>query len=84
MREVYERREKRGRVAGLEIRGMSSCLYQIQRSNIYDFFNCCPDYIREMLERAGFTARIGTEHLFVSVHDAVIHAVGIHSEVSIN
>ncbi|KAJ7388830.1 hypothetical protein OS493_035387 [Desmophyllum pertusum] len=59
---------------------MSSCLYQIQRSNIYDFFNCCPDYIREMLERAGFTARIGTEHLFVSVHDAVIHAVGIHSE----
>ena len=35
-----------------------------------------------MLEKAGFTARIGTEHLFVSVHDAVIHAVGIHSEVS--
>jgi len=40
------------------------------------------DHIREMLEKAGFTARIGTEHLFVSVHDAVIHAVGIHSEVS--
>lgn len=36
-----------------------------------------------MFERAGFTARIGTEHLFVSVHDAVIHAVGIHSEVSL-
>lgn len=36
-----------------------------------------------MLERAGFIARIGTEHLFVSVHDAVIHAVGIHSEVSV-
>ena len=36
-----------------------------------------------MLEKAGFTARIGTEHLFVSVHDAVIHAVGIHSEVSL-
>ena len=41
------------------------------------------DYIREMLEKAGFTARIGTEHLFVSVHDAVIHAVGMHSEVSL-
>ncbi|XP_058950689.2 prestin-like isoform X2 [Pocillopora verrucosa] len=40
----------------------------------------CRYYIREMLEKAGFTARIGTEHLFVSVHDAVIHAVGIHSE----
>jgi len=40
----------------------------------------CRYHIREMLEKAGFTARIGTEHLFVSVHDAVIHAVGIHSE----
>ena len=37
-----------------------------------------------MLEKAGFTARIGTEHLFVTVHDAVIHAVGIHSEVSLS
>ena len=45
-------------------------------------FNSCIDYIREMLERAGFTARIGTEHLFVSVHDAVTHAIGIHSDVS--
>jgi len=36
-----------------------------------------------MLEKAGFTARIGTEHLFVSVHDAVTHAVGIHSDVSL-
>lgn len=45
-------------------------------------FSCySSDHIREMLEKAGFTARIGTEHLFVSVHDAVIHAVGIHSEV---
>lgn len=40
----------------------------------------CRYHIREMLEKAGFIARIGTEHLFVSVHDAVIHAVGIHSE----
>ncbi|PFX33452.1 sulfate anion transporter 1-like isoform X2 [Stylophora pistillata] len=40
----------------------------------------CRYHIREMLEKAGFTARIGTEHLFVSVHDAVTHAVGIHSE----
>ena len=46
-------------------------------------FNSCVDYIREMLERAGFTARIGTEHLFVSVHDAVTHAVGIHSDVGL-
>ena len=46
-------------------------------------FNSWVDYIREMLERAGFTARIGTEHLFVSVHDAVTHAVGIHSDVSL-
>ena len=45
-------------------------------------FNSRVDYIREMLERAGFTARIGTEHLFVSVHDAVTHAIGIHSDVS--
>lgn len=45
-------------------------------------FNSCIDCIREMLERAGFTARIGTEHLFVSVHDAVTHAIGIHSDVS--
>ena len=36
-----------------------------------------------MLEKAGFTARIGTEHLFVSVHDAVTHAVGIQSDVSL-
>lgn len=40
----------------------------------------CRYHIRKMLEKAGFIARIGTEHLFVSVHDAVIHAVGIHSE----
>lgn len=40
----------------------------------------CRYHIREMLEKAGFIARIGTEHLFVSVHDAVIHAVGIYSE----
>lgn len=33
-----------------------------------------------MLEKAGFIARIGTEHLFVSVHDAVTHAVETHSE----
>lgn len=33
-----------------------------------------------MLEKAGFTARIGSEHLFVTVHDAVTHAVGIHSD----
>lgn len=36
-----------------------------------------------MLEKAGFTARIGSEHLFVTVHDAVTHAVGIHSDVSL-
>ena len=46
------------------------------------FLVTCTDHIRKMLEKAGFIARIGTEHLFVSVHDAVIHAVGIHSEVS--
>ena len=46
------------------------------------FLVTCTDHIRKMLEKAGFIARIGTEHLFVSVHDAVIHAIGIHSEVS--
>lgn len=40
----------------------------------------CRYHIRKMLEKAGFIARIGTEHLFVSVHDAVIHAVETHSE----
>ena len=46
------------------------------------FLGSCTDHIRQMLEKAGFIARIGTEHLFVSVHDAVIHAVETHSEVS--
>ncbi|XP_067040466.1 prestin-like isoform X3 [Acropora muricata] len=40
----------------------------------------CRYHIRKMLEKAGFIARIGTEHLFVSVHDAVTHAVETHSE----
>lgn len=53
---------------------------EYERIGVKFYLAHCRYHIREMLEKAGFIARIGTEHLFVSVHDAVIHAVGIHSE----
>ncbi|KAK3733497.1 hypothetical protein QZH41_000478 [Actinostola sp. cb2023] len=34
----------------------------------------CRHGIREMLDKAGFTDQVGIHHVFISVHDAVIHA----------
>ncbi|XP_048589441.1 solute carrier family 26 member 6-like [Nematostella vectensis] len=54
---------------------------EFQRINVNFYLASCRHSIRDMLDKAHFTRDVGSHHLFISVHDAVIHALMPEQEV---